>query len=96
MDKTEARSILSEYLARYRARPYAELAAWVKEHRIDEAEIVAPGGTPYHIEVNFLWDNRRNGNVRVIGAIDDGSMRTFIFPLSDSFILSPEGRFIGE
>jgi hypothetical protein len=63
MDKTEARSILSEYLNRYRSRSYAELVGWVSEGRIDEAEIVAPSGTRYQIEVNFFWDNRRNGNV---------------------------------
>ena len=95
MDKTEARSILSEHLTRYRSRSYAELAAWVSEGRNDEMEIVAPGGTRYQIEVNFFWDNRRNGNVRVMGAMDDGGIRA-LFPLTDSFILSPEGRFVGE
>jgi hypothetical protein len=94
-DKTEARTILVEYLNRYRARSYAELAAWAREDRIDDTEVVAPSGTRYQIEVNFFWDSKKNGDVRVMGAIDGGVISAF-FPLTDSFILSPEGKFIGE
>jgi len=96
MDEKEARSILAEHLSRYRRRSYAELAAWVREHHIDTPEVVGRSGKPYWIEVMFYWDGRPDGNVRVIGSIDDGrGVRAFV-PLTDSFIMSPEGRFVGE
>jgi hypothetical protein len=95
MDKKEARSLLAEHLARYRSRSYAELSAWARERRIDTPEAVGPSGTRYQIEVQFFWDDKPEGDVRVCAAIDDGGIRAFL-PLSDSFILSPAGKFVGE
>jgi hypothetical protein len=95
MDKKEARSILAEHLARYRSRSYAALAAWAREGRIDTPEAVGPSGTRYQIEVQFFWDGKPEKDVRVCASIDDGGIRAFV-PLSDSFILSPEGNFVGE
>ena len=95
MDKKEARSILAEHLTRYRSRSYAELAAWVREGRVDTPQAVAPSGTRYQIEVQFFWDDKPHGDVRVCASIDDGGIRAFL-PLTDSFILSPEGKFVGE
>jgi hypothetical protein len=96
MDKQEAHSILAEHLTRYRSRSYAELAACVRQGRIDTPEMVAPSGSWYQIEVQFFWDDKPNSDVRVSGSISDGrGIRAFV-PLSDSFILSPEGTFVGE
>ncbi len=95
MHRKEARSILSEHLARYRSRSYAELASWVREDRNDTAETFGRSGTRYQIEVQFFWDDRPEAGVRVCASIDDGGIRAF-FPLTDSFILSPEGEFVGE
>lgn len=95
MNKKEARSILSEHLAGFRSRSYAELASWVSERRNDTLEAVAPSGTRYCLELQFFWDDKPNGDVRVVGSIDDGGIRAFL-PVTDSFILSPEGRFVGE
>jgi len=95
MNTKEARSVLSEYLSGFRSRSYAELANFVLEHRVETREVVAPSGGQYQIEVEFFWDSQPNGDVRVVGSIDDGGFRAFI-PATDSFIVSPEGRFIGE
>ena len=96
MDKKEARSTLAEHLAGYRSRSYAELAAWVRERRISTPEALAPSGIRYQIEVQFFWDDKPDGDVRVSGSISDGrGIRTFV-PLTDSFIMSAEGRFVGE
>jgi nanoRNase/pAp phosphatase (c-di-AMP/oligoRNAs hydrolase) len=95
MNKKEANSIVSEHLARYRSRPYAELASWAREDRIDTAEAVGPSGTRYQIEVRFFWDAKPEGDVRVCASIDDGGISAFV-PLTEDFILSPEGKFVGE
>jgi|GEM_PF-782785 hypothetical protein len=88
MDTKETRSILAEHLARYRSRSYAELAAWVRDGRIDTPEAIAPSGNRYQIELQFFWDDEPNGDVRVSGSISDSrGIRAFL-PLTDSFILS--------
>ena len=94
MNKGEVESILGETLAMYRSRPYAELAAWVSEGRIDIPQMVGPGGTHYNVEVCFFWDDKPNGCVRVMASAGKG-LRVF-FPVTESFILSPDGRFIDE
>lgn len=96
MDTKEAASILAEHLARYRSQSYAQLAAWVREQRVDAPETTAPSGRQYFMEFQFFWDAKADEDVRVTGSISDGrGIRAFV-PLTDSFILNPEGRFVGE
>ena len=96
MDTKEARSILAKHLARYRSRSYAALADLIREGRVETAEEVLPSGSRYQIEIQFFWDDKPDGSARVLGCIDDGrGMRAF-FPLTDSFILSSAGTFVGE
>ena len=45
--------------------------------------------------VGWTLYNLRRGHLRVLGSIDDGGIRAF-FPLTDSFIMAPDGSFIGE
>jgi hypothetical protein len=95
MNKREAHSILSEWLAGYRSLPYAELAARAAEGAVETSELAAPSGTRYQLEVQFLWDGKPNADVRVMGSVDDGGVRAFL-PVTDSFIVAPDGRFVGE
>ena len=95
MNTKEARSTLSECLSGFRLRSYAELADFVLDHRVETQEFVAPSGARYQIELQFFWDSQPGGDVRVVGSIGDGGLRAF-FPMTDSFIVSPEGRFVGE
>jgi hypothetical protein len=52
-------------------------------------------GGKYQIELQAFWDDQPDGNIRVLGSIDDGGMQS-IFPLSSDFIVSPDGQFVGE
>lgn len=93
MDEKEARAILAEELRTWRRRPYAGLAAAVGDSW--HAEVIAPSGVRYQLEVIAVWDDRPGGDVRVIGSIDDGGLRAFV-PLGDDFIMAPDGQFVGE
>jgi hypothetical protein len=95
MDKKEAYSVLGQQMATYRTRSYAVLAAWARDRRIDTPAAVAPSGKQYQVEVQFLWDNKPDGDVRVFGSIDDGGERVLV-PLTDCFVVNPEGKFVGE
>jgi hypothetical protein len=93
MDKQEAQSLLAEQLAAYRTRPYADPAAMIGQG--EYTEVTAPAGQCYQIEIEALWDNEPSGNVRLIGSSDDGGLRAFV-PLTESFIMAPNGTFVGE
>jgi hypothetical protein len=45
--------------------------------------------------LKFFWDGREEENLRVIAAIDDGGWRA-LSPLSEDFIVAPDGSFVGE
>ncbi len=94
MDKEEARSLLSARVEELRAAPYAALV----ERFLGESETVeTPGrcGAAYQLQTRAFWDDRREGNLRVVVAIDDGGWRAFV-PLTDGFIVAPDGSFVGE
>jgi len=93
MDKAEAQSLLSQELSRYRELPYAELFSLI-DHS-ETVERTAPSGVNYQIEMQVFVDDVSLQTLRVMGSIDDGGWRAFS-PLSDSFILSPDGSFVGE
>lgn len=95
MDKTEARAVLVEQLAAWRKRAYAELASMVGSHSVIAAR--GASGAEYQIEIEVLWDSpRERVNVLVSGGVDDGRGLASLFPLCESFIVAPDGRFVGE
>jgi hypothetical protein len=93
VDNIEAIRLAKEQLAPWRARSYQELASRVGQSL--RFEITAPSGVWYQGDVLFVWDDQSGGDVRVIASIDDGRWRA-LAPLTDSFIMRPDGAFVGE
>lgn len=93
MDEREARRVLRQYLATYRKRSYPELAAEVGKLDIYQAD--GESGARYQIEIQIFYDDRKGQAIRVAGGIDDGGIRAFV-PITDSFIMRPDGTFAGE
>lgn len=93
MDVSEATAILGKRLAHYREYPYTHLARLVGSDKFEQQHGVS--GVLYQLEFNFLWDGPHGGDVRVIGSIDDGGIRSFL-PLCDDFAMSPDGSLVGE
>jgi hypothetical protein len=94
MKNEEAFALLDLELAKFRDESYAVLVTHMSGDSVDY-ERTAPSGTKYQVEIQFFWDNRTGGNVRVRGAIDDGGWRAFM-PLIRDFIKAPDGSFVGE
>jgi hypothetical protein len=88
MDKQEANTLLTTKLRKYRRLAYEELVAKIGD--VDCLEVTGSSNVEYQIEVQFLWDGEADGNVRVMGSIDDGGLRAFM-PLCDGFIIAPDG-----
>lgn len=95
MDESEARTMLATRLSALRRLTYEELVDRLLD-RAETEETVAASGRWYQIEIQGFWDSRPGGALRVMGSIDDGKgWRTFN-PLTDDFIIAPDGSFVGE
>ena len=69
MDKEEAAELLVEELKKYRIKSYTDLTKLIGE--IAAYEVHAPDGAEYQIEIEVRWDAKPDGDIRVLGGIDD-------------------------
>jgi len=93
MDSGEARTLLGKEIARLRKQSYDEL-----RRRVDAPETIGIEAGPdrrYQVEIQAFWDQRKDGDLRVLVSIDDGGLRAFA-PMSGDFIVAPDGSFVGE
>jgi hypothetical protein len=88
-----AQRLLNEWLAKLRAVPYRELASRVDSVTTDE--VMRDSERSWQLEIQVLWDDEPDGNVRVMVSVDDSGLRAFV-PMTESFIKSPTGEFVGE
>jgi hypothetical protein len=91
MDTVAARKVLNAWLAKLRAVPYRELAARVDS--VTNDEVARDSERSWQLEVQVLWDDEPNGNIRVTASIDDGGLRAFV-PMTDGFVKTPSGEFV--
>jgi hypothetical protein len=94
MNKQEAKEIAAKNLEAYRNRPYNELTQMIKAKPVI-LQVRGASGLSYNLEIQAFWDDKANGNIRVMCSIDDGGWRSY-FPMSADFIKSPTGDFVGE
>ncbi len=94
MDKEKARAVLAEALRPYRATSYAALRDMIGE--VDVYQIANPDGTDFQIEIEAFWDGKPDGDIRVLGGVDDGGLRSAFSPLCDGFAMAPDGSFVSE
>lgn len=93
MNREEAMFLLDAKLDEYRKLGYDGLAARVGDDEFPE--VVGASGTQYQIEILIRWDGKRGGDVRVMGAIDDGGWRAFL-PLCSDLLMTPSGEVEGD
>lgn len=89
MNRQEAAAILREALAAHRAMPFADLVKLIGNVQVTEA--TGAGGETYTIEIDVMWDARPDGEIRVLGAIDDGRLPGAMAPLCDDFLMTSSG-----
>jgi hypothetical protein len=58
-------------------------------------EVQGRSRTRYHIELQGVWDARPGDVLRTLGSVDDGGWSAFV-PLTDDFLIAPDGSFVGE
>ena len=93
MNKEEAKSVLAKLFAEYAARHYNELRYLLDTQ--DTSEVSTKSGKKYQLEFQAVWDDKKGGNLRVIGSIDDGGIKSFA-PITYDFVMTPDGEFVGD
>jgi hypothetical protein len=94
MDIAEAREVAETRLRQLRDLTYPRLVAeWLEQPRSEYA--TAASGRRYQLEIEAVWDDRPNGNLRVWVLVDDGGPSEQR-PLQRDFIVAPDGSFVGE
>lgn len=93
MDTKEANNLLQKTLEQFRQYSFSDLQARIGNTHT--ARLAGESGKQYQIEIEIFWDGQAGQNIRVLAAIDDGGWRAFL-PLSDGFIIAPDGSFVGE
>lgn len=91
MNKEEARDVPEKHVTPFIQRAFSQLAMLAESKHIDLLEATGPGGVRYQIEIQYLWDHRPGGAVRVLASIDDGGFFTSILPLTHSWLTEPSG-----
>jgi hypothetical protein len=97
MNKAEAAQILTAELDSFRAKSFAELAGLIVDSPI-VLERQGAASVEYQIEVEVFWDDPKKPgeDLRVMAGIDDGRLLSAFSPLTESFIVRPDGSFVGE
>lgn len=93
MDKAEAIAIAERDLQYYRKMSYDQIEARLGKQ--ESFERVSEIGEPYQIEFDFFYDDAESGNIRVVGMVSYSGWTDF-FPVSNDFIMTRDGSFVGE
>ena len=94
MDKDVALRLADQHLESLRPLAYAELKRRADDGLLETVEVTETGHE-YQMEIQYMIDDPRTHDVRVVVAIDDGGWSAFV-PLCRDFIKAPDGRFVGE
>jgi len=85
MDREAAAKLLRVGLESYARRPRGELMALIGQ--TDAYSVRDAGDVEYQVEVNVYWDGVEGGPIRVLGAIDDGTLGSAFRPVTDDVIV---------
>jgi hypothetical protein len=86
VDKQIALACLAVESAELKRKSYADLAELIDNPR--SKVVMGADGKQYQLEIQAVWNARKDGDLRVIVAVDDGGLRAFM-PLTDAFLVSP-------
>lgn len=91
MNNKEALELLNKELQGFREVDYATLVDRIGDTHV--VERTGASGVEYQVDIEVMWDGRPDGDVMVMGSVDDGGLRAFA-PLTRTFIKSPKNEFV--
>lgn len=93
--RTEAEELFAEQVRRWRQQPWQNLRRQIR-HPV-AYDILGQSAVRYQFEVVVFWDDRPEGNLRVIVTGDDAKgWRALRRMRTDGFIKAPDDSFVGE
>lgn len=95
MDRQEAGAVAAGIVAELRSIPYDALVKRFLDE-IETRELTGGSGTEYQAEIQGVWDSGQPGDLRIMVAVDDGSLRGAFSPVARDFIIASDGTFVGE
>lgn len=87
--------VLSVELERLKKLPYSKLTLYMGAGNANAYDTPAKSGTPYDVEVESVWEDAPDGNLRVNVAVFEKSWTSFM-PMMGTFVITPEGAMIGD
>jgi len=96
MRSDEAREILRDVIKDIKKETYDEIKKYFGSKGVCTRVIEGHSGKKYNVEIQAFWDHKPGMNIRVFISIDDGGWQRIICPITDDFIIAPDGSFIGE
>ena len=94
MNREEALTILESQTKELRSQPYEHLRQYLDGAVV--VEVLGSSGAQYQIEIEAVWDHKPESDLHILVSIDDGTLWSSFAPLTDDFIISPNGTFVGE
>ncbi len=92
MDRDEAQKLLALQMEEFKKKSYTELVNLLGD--VWAEQVKGPSSNSYTIEIEVFWDYKPNGDVRVLGSIDDGGLRTAFRPLCSDYLVTPAGKIL--
>ena len=77
MNRKEAKAVLKCEFDKLAVLSYRELVTCLLD-RSERFDVVGSSGARYHVELDASWDDLPEGNLRIVGAIDDGGWRRLL------------------
>lgn len=96
--------ILKDKVDSYRALSFDDLEKWAESDKVISVE-VTEGSKEYQIEIDALWDDKRNKHIRVSGSAYEVSSKAKWWQpwrlihkpvVSEDFIIASDGSFVDE
>jgi hypothetical protein len=80
-------------MRRFGRHGYGELQGLIGEPQT--VAVSGESGAEYQIEVEVFWDSEPGGLLRVLGSIDDGTLRAAFRPVCEDFLVGRDGILDG-
>jgi hypothetical protein len=87
-----AYDFINQEISSLRTQSYADLVARIG--KTEHKEFLAHDGNRYLLEIEIFWDSKKGGDIRVMVCADGGGVSA-VFPVSDAFIMAPDGTIVG-
>lgn len=95
--REKALAILKEEINRLKKMTYQELQEKIDKHEVHDYGNPNEMEKFYQAEVQVFYDDKKSKNIRVAVQVIIGCAEIFLSKHpSDDFIISPDGKFIGE